>query len=98
MYILSIDRLHQQLEIVIPSVPIFFSVQVIGMTETNGITTSVLQDRNTRAKQIVDQAVDELAADLERGQSETLKRYLAFMGRFHRLQHRQLPPHLEPNA
>jgi hypothetical protein len=64
--------------------PITSLIDVIGMTETNGITTSVLEDRTTRAKQIVDQAVDELAADLERGQSETLKRYLTMMGRFPR--------------
>lgn len=64
--------------------PITLLIEVIGMTETNGITTSVLQDRTSRARQMVDQAVEELAADLELGKSETLKRYLAFMGRFHR--------------
>ena len=64
--------------------PITSSIEVIGMTETNGITTSVLQDRTVKARQIVDQAVEELAGDLEQGQSETLKRYLAFLGRFPR--------------
>jgi antirestriction protein ArdC len=64
--------------------PITSLIEVIGMTETNGITTSVLEDRTTRARQIVDQAVEELAVELERGQSEALKRYLAFMGRFYR--------------
>jgi antirestriction protein ArdC len=64
--------------------PITSLIEVIGMTETNGITTSVLQDRTTKARQIVDQAVEELAAELERGQSEALKRYLAFLGRFPR--------------
>jgi hypothetical protein len=64
--------------------PITSLIEVIGMTETNGLTTSVLQDRTAKARQIVDQAMEELATDLEHGQSETLKRYLAFMGRFYR--------------
>ncbi len=54
------------------------------MNQTNELKTSVLQERTNRARQVIDQAVEQLATDLEHGQSETLKRYLACMGRFHR--------------
>jgi len=47
------------------------------MNQTNELKTSVLQERTNRARQEIDQAVEQLAADLEHGQSETLKRYLA---------------------
>src|SRR5258705_14002705 len=37
-----------------------------------------------QAKQIVSKAIEELGQALERGHSETLRNYLAPMGRFHR--------------
>jgi hypothetical protein len=37
-----------------------------------------------QAKQIVSKAIDELSQSLERGYSETLRNYLAAIGRFHR--------------
>ncbi len=37
-----------------------------------------------QAKQIVSKAIEELSQSLERGHSETLRNYLAAIGRFHR--------------
>jgi len=37
-----------------------------------------------QAKQIVSKAIEELSQALERGHSETLRNYLAAIGRFHR--------------
>ena len=37
-----------------------------------------------KAKQIVSKAIEELSQALERGHSETLRNYLAAIGRFHR--------------
>ena len=37
-----------------------------------------------QAKQIANKAIDELTQALERGHSETLRNYLAAIGRFHR--------------
>ncbi len=40
--------------------------------------------RTEQSRGLVDEAIDELAAELERGESATLKTYLAAMGRFRR--------------
>jgi hypothetical protein len=37
-----------------------------------------------QAKQIISKAIEELSQALERGHSETLRNYLAAIGRFHR--------------
>src|SRR6266852_2251679 len=37
-----------------------------------------------KVRKIAEEALDRLAAELEAGKSETLKNYLAAMGRFHR--------------
>lgn len=40
--------------------------------------------KTEQAKQLTDQAIEQLATDLKQGRSETLTRYLATMGKFHR--------------
>jgi N-terminal domain of anti-restriction factor ArdC/IrrE N-terminal-like domain len=44
----------------------------------------VEQNPNEKVRKIAEEALDRLAAQLEAGKSETLKNYLAAMGRFHR--------------
>jgi len=41
-------------------------------------------NKNSRTRQMIDKAIEDLAAALEHGQSDTLKRYLVLMARFHR--------------
>ena len=40
--------------------------------------------KTEQAKQLTDQAIEQLAAALKQGRSETLTRYLATMAKFHR--------------
>jgi hypothetical protein len=40
--------------------------------------------KHEQAKSLADEALNKLAAALEQGHSETLRAYLAVMGRFHR--------------
>ena len=46
--------------------------------------TNSVENKTAKVRRIVDHAIEELAAALESGHSETLKQYLAMLGRFHR--------------
>jgi len=46
--------------------------------------TNSVENKTANIRRIVEHAIEDLAAALERGHSETLKRYLAMLGRFHR--------------
>jgi hypothetical protein len=51
-----------------------------------------------QAKQIVSTAIEQLSQALERGHSETLRNYLAAIGRFHRYSLRSVMPIAIPEA
>ena len=68
----------------IDPMPITFKDEVIGMDFKTKHRSSSLADKKARVRRMIDRATEDLAEALERGQSDTLRRYLVLMARFHR--------------
>lgn len=66
------------------AMPTTLRTEVIGMNQITEIRSEPGESKTDRTRKMVETAIEDLAEALERGESDTLQRYLSLMARFHR--------------